>query len=489
MSVRVRYAPSPTGLQHIGGVRTALFNYFFARSEKGKFILRIEDTDQERYNDESLQDLYDTLEWLGIDWDEGPDKDGGFGPYVQSERFDIYKKKSLELVAAGKAYPCFCTSQRLDELRKEQKKAKVKDFGYDRKCRNMDPEEAEERIKAGESYVLRLKVPTEGKVTFVDEILGDITRKNKDVNPDPVIVKSDGFPTYHLANVIDDHMMEITHVLRAQEWIPSTPLHVHLYQAFGWEAPRFCHLPMVMGKDGSKLSKRHGSTSVRDFRLGGYLPEAVMNYVSLLGWSYDDSREFFTREDLEELFTLKKLNKAPAVFDYRKLDWFNGQYIRKCNEQELKDLLIPILIKESIINDPPTEDEISRFEGAFPIIKERLKYTTDVAPMLRFLYQDIEGFDPQLAIPKKMDETATVQVLETCLELLETFRSTGIEEMEEIFKTTAEEKEWKLGQLMQPLRIAVTGSKVSPPLLESVQLLGIDKSVERVKSLISELKR
>lgn len=488
MSVRVRYAPSPTGLQHIGGVRTALFNYFFARSMGGSFILRIEDTDQGRYNDESLQDLYDTLNWLGIQWDEGPDRDGGYGPYVQSERFDLYREKAEELLKSGKAYPCFCSSERLDQLRKEQKAAK-KDFGYDRKCRDLDPAEAEKRIQAGEPYVIRLMVPFEGKVSFKDEILGEISRRNSDVSPDPVIVKSDGFPTYHLANVIDDHFMKITHVLRAQEWIPSTPLHVLLYQAFGWEAPVFCHLPMVMGKDGSKLSKRHGSTSVRDFRTGGYLPEALMNYVSLLGWAYDDSREFFTREELEELFSLKKLNKSPAVFDYRKLDWFNGQYIRKMDEKALKDLLIPILAEDKVISDPPSEDELKIFHGAFPIIKERLKLLTDVTPLLNFLYKDLGEYDIALAIPKKMDAQSTLKALEIDSAILDVMGEKSHEEIEELFKQKAEENEMKLGQLMQPLRIAITGSPISPPLLESIELLGLEKSRQRLSVLQSRLNK
>ena len=264
MSVRVRYAPSPTGLQHIGGVRTALFNYFFAKANGGSFILRIEDTDRERYNDEALQDLYDTLNWLNIPWDEGPGK-GDFGPYQQSKRFDLYQEYAQKLLDNGKAYYCFCSSERLEAVREEQKANKSKEQGYDRHCRDMEPSEALARKKAGESCVIRLKVPLEGKTTFHDEVMGDITRKNSDVSPDPVIVKTDGFPTYHLANVIDDHMMEISHIMRAQEWIPSGPLHVILYEAFGWTPPKYCHLPLVMGKDGSKLSKRHGSTSLSGF--------------------------------------------------------------------------------------------------------------------------------------------------------------------------------------------------------------------------------
>ena len=373
MSVRVRYAPSPTGLQHIGGVRTALFNYFFARSQGGKFILRVEDTDQTRYSDEALQDLYDTFEWLGIKWDEGPDTGGDFGPYIQSERFDLYREYADKLLESGHAYRCYCTAERLEEMRASQKKA----TGYDRRCRDLSADDeaklAAELEAKGLKPVIRFKIPLDGATSFHDEIMGDIKRKNKDINPDPVILKGDGFPTYHLANVVDDHFMQITHILRAQEWIPSGPLHVLLYQAFGWEPPKYCHLPMVMGKDGQKLSKRHGSTSVREFRKEGYLPEALVNYVSLIGWSYDDSREFFTKKELEELFTLDKLNKAPGVFDYKKLDWFNGQYIRNTSDADLKRQLIPFLSEAGIIADPPTDDEQNKIDNFMELVKPRLK--------------------------------------------------------------------------------------------------------------------
>jgi glutamyl-tRNA synthetase len=301
MSVRVRYAPSPTGLQHIGSLRTALFNYFYARSRGGKFILRVEDTDQTRFDPRALQDIYDTFAWIGIHWDEGPDVGGGYGPYVQSERSDLYREHAHRLVEEGKAYKCFCTSERLDALRAEQAKDKKGHQGYDRKCRSLSEAERAAKEAAGEAFVIRFKIPLEGETLVTDEVLGETRRKHVDINPDPVLLKADGFPTYHLANVIDDHEMAITHILRAQEWVSSAALHVLLYQAFGWEAPKFVHLPMVMGKDGSKLSKRHGSTSVIEFRRDGYLPEALVNYVTMVGWGYDETREFFTIEELETL--------------------------------------------------------------------------------------------------------------------------------------------------------------------------------------------
>ncbi|MDC7231733.1 MAG: glutamate--tRNA ligase [Spirochaetales bacterium] len=486
MSVRVRYAPSPTGLQHIGGVRTALFNYFYAKANGGSFILRIEDTDRERYNDESLQDLYDTLQWLGIPWDEGPGK-GDFGPYQQSERFDLYQEYAQKLLDDGKAYYCFCSAERLEEVREEQKKNKSKNQGYDRHCRDIDPAEALKRKEAGESCVIRLKVPMEGKTTFHDEVMGDITRKNADVSPDPVIVKTDGFPTYHLANVIDDHMMEITHIMRAQEWIPSGPLHVLLYEAFGWTPPKYCHLPLVMGKDGSKLSKRHGSTSLVDFRKAGYLPEAIINYISLLGWSFDDSREFFSKEDLEKLFSMEKINKAPAVFDYKKLEWFNGQYIRMRSKESLLELLIPILQKDGVVSDPMTEEETAILDGAFPLVQERLKFTTDVSETIRFLYKDIESYTVEDALPKKMELSQIPGILDAAVEILGDFDKRTQEENEQVFYDRSQEMGLKMGQIMQPVRVAVTGTKMSPPLFESIALLGLDKAVQRIETLKEQI--
>ena len=312
--VRVRYAPSPTGLQHIGGVRTALFNYLYARSQGGKFILRLEDTDRTRYDEKYVQNLYDTMQWLGIDWDEGGSKGGDYGPYVQSERFELYKEYAQKLIENGEAYYCFCDAERRERIRKIQTENKMAP-GYDRNCRHLTPEEVKANLDAGKPYVIRLKVPMEGETKFHDHILGDIVWKNEDISPDPVLLKSDGFPTYHLANIVDDHMMKISHVMRAQEWIPSTPLHVQMYKSFGWEHPEFCHLPMVNGSDGKKLSKRDGSTSLNEFRARGYLPQAIVNYVAMLGCSYEEGKEFYTLEELAKNFKLEHLNKAPAVFD------------------------------------------------------------------------------------------------------------------------------------------------------------------------------
>ncbi len=490
MEVRVRYAPSPTGLQHIGGIRTALFNYFFAKSMGGKFILRVEDTDRERYTEESLQDLYDTLSWLGIKWDEGPVVGGPYGPYVQSERFDIYKEYAEKLVRDGKAYYCYCSPERLEKLREEQVKSKSQYQGYDRHCASLTEEERKELEAQGIKPVIRLKVPTEGKTTFHDILMGDITRKNKDVSPDPILLKSDGFPTYHLANVIDDHMMGITHIMRAQEWIPSGPLHILLYEAFGWEPPVYCHLPMVMGKDGQKLSKRHGSTAVRDFRLKGYLPEAIINYVTLVGWSLDDHTEFFSKEDLEKCFKLENIHTSPAVFDYKKLDWFNGQYIRKENDEKLAELCMPYLQKAEFISPEPTEEEKKLVLSLMPSVKERMKVLSDVVPLTEFLFVDKPVETKETYIAKGSNEENTLSALEKGSKILLSGLEGGKseEEIENELVKLSEELSIKVNGVFQPIRVALTNSTVSLPLFDSIRLLGMDETKKRLERAINFLR-
>jgi glutamyl-tRNA synthetase len=472
MSVRVRYAPSPTGLQHIGGVRTALFNYFFARSSGGTFLLRIEDTDRERYDERALRDIYDTFSWLGIHWDEGPDVGGPHGPYVQSEREELYRRHAEELIEKGLAYRAYETPEELEAMREKG--------GYDRSSRDLTEEQRAAYEAEGRKPVIRFKVPLEGDTVFEDVVLGRVKRKNKDIPADPVLLKSDGLPTYHLANVVDDHYMQITHILRAQEWVPSGALHVLLYRAFGWQPPIYCHLPMVMGKDGQKLSKRHGATSAVEFRNQGYLPEAIINYVTLLGWAYDDSREFFSRQDLEQLFSLEKINKAPAVFDYKKLEWFNGVYMREKSDAELEELVLPYLSADGQVSDPPTEEELSILRGAMPLIKERMKMLSDAPDLVRFLYREVHDYDITQAIPKKHDAGQTLSLLEEAEKLLDGFDGRSDEENEERFRARAEEIDTKIGNLLMPLRVAVTGSRVSPPLFGSIRLVGAETTKQRV---------
>ena len=518
--VRVRYAPSPTGMQHIGGVRTALFNYLFARSKGGKFILRLEDTDRTRYDEKYVQNLYDTMAWLGIEWDEGGDKGGDFGPYVQSERFELYKKYAEQLVANGEAYYCFCDSERLERIRKIQTENKMPP-GYDRNCRHLTPEEVKANLDAGKPYVIRLKVPLEGETKFHDHLLGDITWKNEDISPDPILLKSDGFPTYHLANIVDDHLMHITHVMRAQEWIPSTPLHVQMYRSFGWEHPEFCHLPMVNGADGKKLSKRHGSTSLNEFRARGYLPQAIVNYVALLGCSYEEGKDFYTLEELAKNFKMEHLNKAPAVFDYKKLEFYNGNYIRQLSDEELYKWTLPFITKTgdatldiNVTDQFPAPHVGPEYSGValgedgepycvdtsmnmtsadvkkkllelMPLIKERLKYLTDAAEMVHFIFTEPAVPAKENIIPKKLDEAKTKEVLQNAIEFVNKVFEIGHDGAEQFAKDKATELGIKLGDFMMPVRMAVTGSRISPPLIGSIAVLGKEKAIERINRTLA----
>jgi glutamyl-tRNA synthetase len=444
-------------------------------------VLRIEDTDRERYDERALQDIYDTFEWLGIGWDEGPDVGGEYAPYVQSEREELYRRHAEELIEKGLAYKAYETPEELEAMRQKG--------GYDRSSRDLTEEQRAAYEADGRKPVVRFKVPLEGDTVFEDVVLGTVKRKNKDIPADPVLLKSDGLPTYHLANVIDDHYMEITHILRAQEWVPSGALHVLLYNAFGWEPPVYCHLPMVMGKDGQKLSKRHGATSAVEFRNQGYLPEAIINYVTLLGWAYDDSREFFSRQDLEQLFSLEKINKAPAVFDYKKLEWFNGVYIREKSDAALEELVLPYLQAEGLLSEPPGNEELEVLRGAMPLIKERMKRLSDAPELVRFLYREVHDYDITQAIPKKHDAEQTLSLLEEAETLLEGFDGRSDAENEERFRARAEEIDAKIGNLLMPLRVAVTGSRVSPPLFGSIRLIGAETTRQRVaraKELLRE---
>ncbi|GHT97272.1 glutamate--tRNA ligase [Spirochaetia bacterium] len=490
MEIRDRYAPSPTGLQHIGGVRTALFNCLFARSQGGKFILRLEDTDRTRSSEEAVQNLYDTFAWLGLHWDEGPDVGGPAAPYIQSERFELYKKYALDLVAQDRAYYCFCTAERLDRIRQEREAAHSSELGYDRQCRNIPSAEAARRATAGEPHTIRLKIPLGERTCFTDALLGDIEWKNDDISPDPVLLKSDGFPTYHLANVVDDHLMGISHVLRAQEWLPSTPLHVIMYQSFGWEHPEFCHLPMVMGQDGKKLSKRHGATSIDEFRRQGYLPEALINYVALLGCSYEEGKDIYTPEELAARFSLDKLNKAPAIFDYKKLEWYNGQYIRMKNDDELAALALPYAIAAGLFGaagTAPTAAQGDTFTAAMPLIKERLSFLHEAPAKLGYLFAEPPIAATEAFIPKKADLAETIRLLHICRDLTEAMARSSDEAAEALIKARAEKEGVKLGDLMMPLRVAITGARVSPPLFGSLRILGAARSLERVDRSLAAL--
>lgn len=492
MSVRVRYAPSPTGLQHIGGLRTALFNYLLARKLGGVFFLRLEDTDQGRYSAEAEHDLYDSLRWAGLTWDEGPDIGGPFGPYVQSRRLDLYRAHVATLVAGGHAYECTCSPERLDALRLEQEARHVA-LGYDRHCRNLSSAERDkaraEAAAEGRQPVVRFAMPLEGETAVEDAVLGRIVKANADLPVDPVLLKSDGFPTYHLAHVVDDHLMQTSHVLRGPEWLPSMPLHILLFQAFGWTPPTYVHLTLILGQDGQKLSKRHGATSVRQFRDDGYTPEGLLNYLALLGWSYDDSREFFTLRELEQAFSLDRLSKSPAVFDYQKMEHFNAHAIRELSLDDLGLALRPVLAAAGLIAEPPSAAQAATLAGALPLVRERLRRLSEGPAALGFLWRRPVTWNADDFVPKKLDLAAAARLLGATLDLLgDGYAGRSDEENEALFRARADDLGAKLGDLMQPLRVAVTGSRVSPPMFGTMRVLGPAEVRERVEAALAFLK-
>lgn len=459
MSVRVRYAPSPTGRQHVGNVRTALFDYLLARSCGGAFVLRIEDTDRRRFDPGALQDVYDTLSWLGLRWDEGPDVGGPYAPYVQSERLDRYRAVAERLLQEGRAYRCYCAAERLERVR-------AANNGYDRRCRNLTPAEHAARARGAAPSVIRFKVPLEGATRYEDLLLGTIERRNADLNPDPVLLKSDGFPTYHLAAIADDHAMRISHVLRAQEWVSSAPLHLLIFAACGWQPPRYAHLPAVNGPDGKKLAKRHGATGIGEFRRRGFLPAALVNYLALLGWSPGDDRELFRLDELERAFSLERLGRSGAVFDHRKLEWFNGQYIRMLSPQRLAAAIAPHLQAAGI------ELEDREQAALAALLRERLTVLDEAPRRAAFL----AGGAPLTAaelVPKRLTPRRAAALLRAAAALLqEPPREADDQRLEERLRELAAAQGVKFGDLMMTIRLAATGSRVSPPLFGSLRLLG-----------------
>lgn len=487
--VRVRYAPSPTGYQHIGGLRTALFNYLFARANNGKFILRIEDTDQTRYFEKALDDIFDTFKWVGIDYDEGPVKEGPHSPYFQSQRIKIYQEYAKILIEKGWAYYCYCDSERLERVKKEQEEKKLNIVGYDRHCRNLTEKERLEFEKNGIKPVIRFKAPLEGKTSFEDKILGKIEVDNSTLQ-DFILLKSDGFPTYHLANIVDDHLMEITHVLRAQEWVPSTPNHILLYNAFGWEHPVFCHLPMVMGEDGHKLSKRHGATQVMEFRKNGYLSEALINFVALLGWAYNDSEEIFSLEELSKIFNIERINKAPAVFNYQKLKWFNSYYIKKLSEDRFLELILPYFIERKLISNNPSKEEIDYLKKLVSLIQSRIELLTEAPDIVDFMFGELPEYKKwDEIIPKKVEKEIVIKILSDSKEILKNLGKEKDEELQDKLYKLAEKYSVKAGSIFMPLRIAITGTNKSPELFPIMHILGVNRVIKRIENSIIKLQR
>jgi glutamyl-tRNA synthetase len=478
--VRVRIAPSPTGYFHVGSARTALFNWLFARHQVGKFIVRIEDTDRTRYHPGAIPDLIASLRWLGLDWDEGPEIGGDYGPYFQSERLDLYQHHADWLVEDGHAYKCYCSTERLSALREEQRSRK-QDVGYDRHCRYLTAEERAEHEARGITPVVRLKVPLEGETSFEDILYGTITVENRSLD-DLVLLKSDGFPTYHLGVVVDDHLMEISHIMRGDEWLPSVPKHILLYQAFGWELPVFAHLPLILAPTGQgKLSKRHGGVEIRHFRQQGYLPEAMINYLARLGWSYDDKTEIFSREELIQYFDLSGVNSSPARFSYERLEWMNGYYIRQLGEDDLAERLAPFLIDAGF--DVTAVD----LRPIVPLIQERLKTLSEVVDRAGFFFQQELACDPALLIGKKMTAEGSWEALQQARAILVALPDFSPETMEPPLRALADELGIKAGQLFGIIRVAVTGTNVSPPLFETLSVLGRTPSLARIDQAIEAL--
>ena len=480
--IRTRFAPSPTGFMHVGNLRTALFEYLIAKSNGGDFVLRIEDTDRERYVEGAVGVIYNTLKQVGLKHDEGPDVGGPFGPYVQSERKGLYAEYAEQLVREGRAYYCFCTKERLDALHESKDE---NGGGYDRHCRDLSAEEAERLLAAGTPHVIRQKMPTEGSTTFDDVVYGPITIENKELE-DQVLLKSDGYPTYNFANVIDDHLMKITHVVRGCESLPSTPKYKLLYEAFGWDVPTYVHLPLIMGKnpDGtvSKLSKRHGSTGFADLVNDGYLPEVIVNYIALLGWCPKDNREIFTLDELAENFSISGISKSPAVFDYEKLQWLNGEYLRAMTPEEFTRLAMPYYRAVFPDGERP-------WDVLTAILQQRVTRLTEIPAMLGF-FRDLPDYAAELFVNKKSKTTLenSADMLKAALSVLESLPEWTLDAIHDSMMELVPKLGVKNGTLLWPVRIAAAGQTVTPGgAFEILCILGREESLRRLNLGLKKL--
>ncbi|UCE19710.1 MAG: glutamate--tRNA ligase [Gemmatimonadota bacterium] len=482
--VRVRLAPSPTGYLHVGGARTALFNWLFAKSKDGRFILRIEDTDRSRYQEGAVQEILESLRWLGLDWDEGPEVGGDYGPYFQSERTETYKSHAEQLIETGHAYRCFCTPDRLQKLREEQEKAKLPNVsGYDRHCRNLSTEVGQSLLAVKKPHVIRLKIPFNRTVDFHDLIRGEIAYETDSLD-DLVLLKSDGFPTYHLANVVDDHMMRISHILRGDEWISSTPKHVLIYEAFGWEPPTFAHMPVILSPDGGKLSKRKGAASVMDYKKAGYLPQALFNFLALLGWSPGDDREKMSREEITEIFSLDRVTPKAAVFDEKKLEWMNGMYMRETSVDSILRDVVRMWVDQGIVARETTTDD-PYLRTVVSLLKDRSRTVNELAESATYFFRDPESYEEK-AIKKHFKGNAAVTLKSLC-EILQQSDSFDHQVLEEVYRAQAETLEIGVGKLIHPTRLAVTGVSYGPGLFELLEALGKENVLRRMKRAVEWL--
>jgi glutamyl-tRNA synthetase len=484
MSVRLRVAPSPTGDPHVGTAYMSLFNLAFVRQQGGSFILRIEDTDRGRYVEDSEQQIFDTLHWLGLDWDEGPDIGGPFAPYRQSERLDTYRPFFERLLADGHAYYCWCSAERLTQMREEQQRRKQA-TGYDRLCYGKTRDERALLPGFSETPVVRMLIPSDVELTFIDLIRGRTSAPHPD---DQVIVKGDGFPTYHLAVVVDDHLMGITHVVRGEEWISSTPKHILLYKWFGLEPPAFAHMPLLRNVDKSKISKRKNPAArLLWFREQGYLPEALRNYLALMGYSMPDGREVFSFDEMSESFDWARVNPVGPVFDVDKLNWLNGQYLRALSVDDLAARLLPVLQRADVIADPPAPGDVALLRAAAPLVHERMALLSEAVGMLGFLFVDDDAFELDAdAVAKAMGGPESVPALDAALGALASVAEWHADAIKDALEVAL------IGGLglkprnaYAPLRVAITGRTVSPPLFESMELLGRERSMARLRRAVA----
>ncbi len=482
--VRVRFAPSPTGYLHIGGARTALFNWLFARKMGGKLVLRIEDTDIERLKEDSVSQIITSLKWLGIDWDEGPEKGGDYGPYYQSERLDIYRKYCEQLVEEGKAYYCFCTVEELAKEREKQAAAKLSPR-YVGTCRNIPVEVAKARAVAVESYTVRLKNPTEGAITFHDLIHGDITY-GMDQFDDFVIMKSNGIPTYNFAVVVDDHLMGMTHVLRAEEHLSNTPKQLLVYRAFGWEPPQFGHMSMILAPDRSKLSKRHGATSVEEFRGQGYLSEAIVNYLTLLGWGPGDEREIFSKEETVKLFELEHMSPMAAHYDTQQLTCQTGQYLSELPLAKILPEVKPFFVKDGLVDEAWFADHEEYFAKLVDCVRVRVKTLQEVADASTYFFKDVDAYDEK-GVAKHF-KPENISIMEQCIAAIEADEVYDLASTEAAYNKIAADNGLALGKVIHPTRLALTGRTVSPGMFDVMVLLGKEKTLERMHKAIEFIK-
>jgi len=481
--IRVRFAPSPTGLPHVGNIRTALFNWLFARHHGGSFIVRIEDTDVTRKVRGAVKAILDSLRWLGLDWDEGPEVGGEYGPYIQSERLGLYKEAAERLIAQGDAYLCYCSPERLEAMRAEQVRRKQPP-GYDRCCRDLTPKERAKKEAEGITPVVRFKTPLEGQTRFNDLIYGEVVFEHSTID-DFVLLKSDGYPTYHLANVVDDHAMEVSHVIRAEEWLSSTPRHLLLYKALGFEPPQFVHHPMILGPDRSKLSKRHGAVSILEYREEGYLPETMFNFLALIGWSLDDKTELISRQELIKNFSLERIGKTGAIFNKEKLDWMNGVYIRKMTNDDFFEAVQPYLMTDEAAGKALIADE-GYVRALLPLVQERARTLAEVVELTEFFFADQLDYEPNLLIGEISRESAA-GALKAASQRLSQLVAFDAASLEGVLRPLAAELGLKTGQLFGLLRVAVTGRTAAPPLFQTMAVLGRERCLKRIDAALQRL--